>query len=279
MTLVVFMVCPVPPGQATTLADTPVLGERFIQVVAHPDDDLLFMSPDLYGAVRAGRPTATVYLTAGEGMAGMDDHHDPHQYARERVDGLHAAYAYLAGVRDAWTTTTLTAGSMRVQVDSLADRPEIRLIFAGLPDGGDPRADGGRDALIRIWSNGACVRPFASPAPCAGHPEVVSMLRALLRRFHCTILRTLDPYPPHARLGDHPDHVASARLADEAAGGLPVTVVAYRGYPMTGWSPNIAFHMRQYKGEVFRRYRDHDYRIRYGWRYWAWLERMYRIAP
>ncbi|NUR86668.1 MAG: PIG-L family deacetylase, partial [Nonomuraea sp.] len=105
------------------------------------------------------------------------------------------------------------------------------------------------------------------------------MLRALLLRFRPTVLRTLDPDPPRSRrLGDHPDHVASARFAAAAAAGRGISVVAYRGYPMTGWSPNLGGRACELKRQVFRVYRAHDYRVRPGWRYGAWLERMYRIA-
>jgi hypothetical protein len=34
-------------------------------IVAHEDDDLLFQSPDLFQAVSTGRPTVTIFLTAG----------------------------------------------------------------------------------------------------------------------------------------------------------------------------------------------------------------------
>src|ERR1044071_3475378 len=41
-------------------------------IVAHQDDDLLFMQPDLSGAIHRGSPTTIVYVTAGDGGAGLD---------------------------------------------------------------------------------------------------------------------------------------------------------------------------------------------------------------
>jgi LmbE family N-acetylglucosaminyl deacetylase len=280
MALVVYTVCPVPPAIAATVSDELVLGERFVQVVAHPDDDLLFMSPDLYGGVLGERPSVTVYLTAGEGTAGLDDHRDPYVYARDRVEGLRAAYAHLAGVRDDWRSTVITAGGLPVKVDSLVERPRVVLIYAGLPDGGDPRADGGRDALTRLWAGRGCVRVFdAADSRCVSRENVVAMLRAIYARYQVNVIRTLDPDPPpRCRLCDHPDHVASARFAAAAATGRRVRLVAYRGYPMTTWAPNVPPRMRELKREIFGVYRRHDYRARSGWHYRAWYDRMYKVT-
>jgi LmbE family N-acetylglucosaminyl deacetylase len=280
LSLVVVMVCPLPPPVTAQPDDGPVLGERFVQVVAHPDDDLLFMSPDLYAGVLGERPSVTVYLTAGEATAGLDDRHDPVVYVQDRVEGLHEAYAYLARVRNSWRSEEMTAGRLLVQVDSLAERPRVTLIFVRLPDGGDPRADGGRDALTRLWGGQACVHGFASGArPCVSRADVIGMLRALYVKYQANVVRTLDPDPPPGcRVCDHPDHVASARFAAAAAEGLKVRLVSYRGYPMTSWAPNMTRRMCDLKSEVFRVYRRHDYRASTHGHYRAWLERMYRIT-
>ncbi|MFI9590954.1 PIG-L family deacetylase [Nonomuraea sp. NPDC052265] len=280
LVLVAVLACPAAPAAARAEVNRPSLWERFVQVVAHPDDDLLFMSPDLYGAVQWHRPTVTVYLTAGEGQAGWDDDRDPVAYARDRARGLRAAYAFMAGARDVWRVRTITAGGFPVRLEELADTPAVRLAFVGLPDGGDPRADGGRDALTRLWEGRSCVRRFPSgPEPrCVGRGDVVGVLRALYARFRPTVLRTLDPEPPKSRgLCDHPDHVASARFALAAANGLGLRTVSYRGYPMTGWAPNVVGALRELKRQVFGVYLGHDYRVGHTWRYRAWTERMYRV--
>ncbi|NUR89231.1 MAG: hypothetical protein HOY71_34545, partial [Nonomuraea sp.] len=129
LALVVLVGCPPTPGRTTALTAALVPGERFVQVVAHPDDDLLFMAPDLYGAVLAGEPTVTVYLTAGEGLAGVDDAHDPHRYVFDRQEGLRAAYAYLAGVPNLWRGATLVEGGVRLRMETLVERPTVRLVF------------------------------------------------------------------------------------------------------------------------------------------------------
>ncbi|MEJ8645510.1 PIG-L family deacetylase [Streptomyces sp. MS1.HAVA.3] len=48
-----------------------------LQVVAHPDDDLFFMNPDVSRSISKGVRVATVYLTAGE-SDGRNEAHSPH---------------------------------------------------------------------------------------------------------------------------------------------------------------------------------------------------------
>ncbi|MFI6497679.1 PIG-L family deacetylase [Nonomuraea typhae] len=279
LVLTVFTVCPVLPWTMRQVVAAE-RADRFVQVVAHADDDLLFMSPDLFGAVLGGRVTTTIYLTAGEGPTGWEDDRDPREYAGDRQAGIRAAYAYLAGVRDVWRTRILQLGRLPVRVDTLAASPRIRLVFAGLPDGGDPRADGGRDALQRMWERGACVRRFTGPCPhpCVRREDVVATLRALYDRYRPTVLRTLDPNPQDWH-GDHTDHTISAKFAAEAARGMKLKMLAYRGYTMTGWPANLSWQASRLKEAVFQVYRRHDYRAASGWRYAAWLKRMYPIRP
>src|SRR5690349_15438 len=71
-----------------------------LNIVAHEDDDLLFMSPDLPASIRRGNTVETVYLTAGDADAGE-------AYWRGREDGIRAAYARMAGVEDRWNQSTV----------------------------------------------------------------------------------------------------------------------------------------------------------------------------
>jgi hypothetical protein len=58
-----------------------------LNIVAHADDDVLFMNPDMLEAVEAGRPQVTVYLTAGD----------------FRVDDLWYAVGREQGAIDGWS--------------------------------------------------------------------------------------------------------------------------------------------------------------------------------
>ena len=75
-----------------------VASGKTLNIVAHEDDDLLFLSPDLLHAIQAGRSVRTVFLTAGD--AGNDT-----AYWTGREAGMQAAYAQMCGVANTWTQT------------------------------------------------------------------------------------------------------------------------------------------------------------------------------
>ncbi|WP_041709460.1 PIG-L family deacetylase [Advenella kashmirensis] len=85
---------PVPPmtsRSAVAPADrnksqTQCHGRRDQIFVAHEDDDLLFMNPDIFDTIRAGGCIQVVYLTAGERGEGVG-------YMSQRENGVRAAYA------------------------------------------------------------------------------------------------------------------------------------------------------------------------------------------
>jgi len=63
-----------------------------MQVVAHEDDDILFMNPDLSASVSAGTGVVTVYVTAGEANGSLTGDSRTN-YAAQREEGARAAYA------------------------------------------------------------------------------------------------------------------------------------------------------------------------------------------
>src|SRR5690606_30508330 len=94
---------------------------RDLVFVAHMDDDLLFMNPDLADTVRDGGCLQLVYLTASDRGEGA-----PYMLGRER--GIQAAYALAAGARDSWREDVLTVDGRRLARFTLIDDPRIRLV-------------------------------------------------------------------------------------------------------------------------------------------------------
>ncbi|MFJ7207418.1 PIG-L family deacetylase, partial [Streptomyces sp. NPDC098789] len=90
-----------------------------LQIVAHPDDDLFFMNPDLSRSLLSGRKVTTTYLTSGEADGKNEavgpSFNDPAQpadrahYAEARQNGIRSAYAQMAtGDRtSAWKRTVI----------------------------------------------------------------------------------------------------------------------------------------------------------------------------
>lgn len=100
-----------------------------LAVVAHQDDDILFMNPDLGGDIAARRCIRTVYLTAGDAGAGES-------YWASREQGAKAAYAQMYGGKESsWRDERQMVGNHMVTVSYLSDAPHIALVFLRLPDG------------------------------------------------------------------------------------------------------------------------------------------------
>ncbi|MFD7228962.1 PIG-L family deacetylase [Streptomyces sp. NPDC059881] len=245
----------VPPVRTT-------VGERVMQIVAHPDDDLFFMNPDTSQSVATGRSLTSVYLTAGESdgvNARRDDPRPPAAdkaaYAEARQNGIRAAYAEMAtGDRtSAWSRTAVpTAGGGTAELDVLRAEPQISLVWvqlreAGSINGDRPRSlhglwDGRVDALSSQLASGAPVREdFAYTKR-----QVVDTIAGLLERFRPTFVRMQDPTPGRTAKGtyaDHQDHLYGARFAQaalaryaEVPGHPRFGVQTYLGY-FTGGLP------------------------------------------
>lgn len=179
--------------------------------VAHQDDDLLFMNPDVQNLILTGWSNITVYVTAGEaeGAPGQDRF----TFAGWREQGARAAYARMANVSNSWTHGTLTVAGYTVQVDTLTAAPRIKLVFLRLPDAGDSDwcgQPGCANALPNLFldSSGTgflvpTIVPtypsgsvtISSPGPVYDRNHFVAVLGGLLSTYQPTIVRALDPQP------------------------------------------------------------------------------------
>ncbi|GAA1340713.1 PIG-L family deacetylase [Saccharothrix algeriensis] len=264
----------------------------YLQIVAHHDDDLLFMNPDVRDAIRSGHRLMTVFLTAGEA-----EEPDANGYSAARQAGARAAYARMAGVPDEWDGAAMPLADGRAaERYALRARPQVALVFLNLPEDADPRADGGRGALRRLWEDRRgwhSVRTLlptggvvATPSRYTGN-GLIRVLVGLMAEFRPTVLRTQDAdpdpaYPFWRPWHDHPDHVMSARFA-EAAGrihrrgpGRPrLTQVGYRDYNTETAPANLAPAQQDDKIGHFAAYQRHD-RLAVGpASYDRWPRRMY----
>lgn len=208
-----------------------------LQLVAHEDDDLLFLSPDVLHDVQAGRCVRTVYLSAGDAARG-----DDYWLAREK--GSQAAYAEMAGVDDLWTVTDLAVSGQVLRLATLTDAPQISLVFMRLPDG-NRRGTGMRvhdhESLMRLWQGDiATVHALDGSASYTATTLTASLTR-LMTDFAPTTVRTQDWTIPF-RHGDNADHTATAlftRVADRGYDG-PHTLLAYEGYPAWTKLPDVS---------------------------------------
>ncbi|QAY69972.1 PIG-L family deacetylase [Xylanimonas protaetiae] len=202
-----------------------------LNVVAHQDDDLYFLSPDiLHDVDQAGTttPIGTLYLTAGNaGLTWASG------YAQSRENGVRAAWAQMAGVANTWTTSTVTLAGKAVTVSALAGT-QIKLVFVRLPDGGEPTVPGEPDTasayLMRLWTGATASVVSLDGANEYTRAGLIALIAAAIDYYGATVIRHLNHLAPYGI--DHVDHVASAKFASAGADAASTTPArqGYMGY-------------------------------------------------
>ncbi|MFB7178321.1 PIG-L family deacetylase [Streptomyces sp. NPDC056257] len=231
----------------TAVLPASVTAGSVVQVVAHPDDDLFFMNPDLSRSLLSGTQVTTAYLTSGESdgrnEAGGGAAKDPEQpadrthYAEARQNGIRSAYAQMAtGDRtSAWKRTVIpTAGGGRAELDVLIAKPQVNLVWLMLREA---RSTGGDapESLRGLWNgritsleaqltSGTPVKqPFSYTKD-----QLVQSIAGVLELYRPTTIRMQDPtpnrYEDSGRYTDHQDHMYGARFVQAATAAYAVQV-------------------------------------------------------
>ncbi len=208
------------PGVANiTVQPQPNSGAHYY-FVAHQDDDILFINPDVANGIRAGRTAQTTYVTAGD--AGQ-----PASYWMMREDGVRSAYAMMANAANTWNCATQTyLTNKRVILCRLASLPRVSLAFMRLPDG----------ALLSLWSNSVPTLTTVDGTSVYTRADVINVLAAIISQGTPARIGTLDSTGAYG--GDHNDHVTSALFALEADHRYAAAheLRIYRGYSMWPYS-------------------------------------------
>ncbi|GAB2628391.1 PIG-L family deacetylase [Streptomyces capparidis] len=244
--------------------------ESVLQVVAHPDDDLFFINPEVGQSLRSGRPLTTVYLTSGEAngrnapkgarrLLFFRPPRDKAKYAKARQNGIRAAYAEMVTGDPAtpWRRLVIaTAGGGLAELDTLEGHPHIRLVWTLLRESGSVKKDR-PESLCGLWHGrtpaltsqlahgGTATRDFAYT-----REQLIDTLVGHLEHFRPTQVRIQDPTPGrHGRDGgyaDHQDHFHGARFVQEALAryaatgrGPHFTVQGYLGYGTSALPPSL----------------------------------------
>ena len=251
----------VSPIDLRHLKDTSCEGrETIFQIVAHEDDDLLFMNPDLLHAIQQGDCVRTVYLTAGD--AGSSKYY---WLGRER--GSEAAYAMLGGMADDWTTQTVKFGNGRfATVASTAASGQFSLVFMHLPDG-KPDGQGFQssefESIAKLVSGEKSTIQSVDVQSTYSYEGLIAGLRALMETYRPNEVRTQRPYNTSAEFSDHSDHMITGRLATEAykqyhAKHGTSKLGYYTGYPIREQPANVDGDDLALKEQAFFIYAQYD---------------------
>jgi len=210
------------PGQ-------PLAPASDLTIIAHQDDDLLFMQPDLYDAVKRGGGLTNVYVTAGNGRHGVEA-------AEPRYDGLMSAYGEIAGDQD-WACGWIMIGAINVEHCRLAAE-KISLVFLAYPDGGTTGEV--TDSLLHLWEGKiASAATVARRSSTYTQASLIQVLGAIIDVTAPTTLRTLEIASTHGY--DHSDHMlvgALAVLATAHSSRAPA-LISYRGYDIGSEPANL----------------------------------------
>ncbi|EHK63234.1 PIG-L family deacetylase [Achromobacter arsenitoxydans] len=238
-------------------------GIKDLAFVAHLDDDLLFMNPDVASNIEAGGCVRVVYLTASDAGEG-----DGYMLGRER--GVRAAYAYMAHKPDVWKEDTGTAGGRQIARFTLQDNPRVQLWHMRLKDPWLGKGWGSLTPLSRTESEpGHSVDTLGPYAATYTREQLIDTLADLIRQYAPTTVRHLDDTisVPYTQLcwrcagHGHPDHIASARLAREAMVRAPgnYAETGYIDYPSQERATNLTETEIASKSVIFQHYAWNDY--------------------
>jgi LmbE family N-acetylglucosaminyl deacetylase len=255
-------------------------GAAVLSFVAHQDDDLLFLSPDLPHAIRAGANVRTVYLTAGD--AGLHA-----SYWQDRESGAQAAYAEMAGVANSWTQSDAGVAGHPIPVFTLTGQPNVSLVFLRLPDGsfsGSGYASNRYQSLQGVWTGSTATIEAVDGSTSYTLATLTSTLAYLIASFQPEHVNTLD-YRHGYGDGDHSDHHTVGYLTRSA---MPqcnpsIALTGYEGYPVIPLPANVSDADQKAKRSVFYTYARHDKLV---WGvllegtstpYDSWFVRQYRV--
>ena len=270
-----------PVAPAPTMAEASCPAGSTVDIIAHPDDDLLFQGATLVSDVAGGRCVRTVYVTAGG-----DDR--PDWYWRAREAGVEAAYARLSGHANEWTTATAAVTGHAITQRTLAADPRISLLFLRLPDGGldgQGLASTRGQSLKKLRDGSIGTIDTVVGGQSFTAAGLVDVLVALLRDFAPDAVHTLD-FDGVDGDGDHSDHYAVAAFAAEAQArySTPHSFVGFEGYGIAGLPENVVGPVLDQKRAAFLAYGQYDFlscgvlsacgRRPEG----AWLSREYTVA-
>ena len=275
-------------------ADDSLCPQKRMVIVAHQDDDLIFENPGLLEEIAAGDCVRTVFVTAGD--AGLGE-----AYWRDREEGSRVAYATMAGVANAWTTSEPSVAGHNLHVATLVGKPTVSEVYLRLPNGG---FDGsGYEAteyksLPKLWRSH---NPQPAELPSIStlsaldssatytYEGLLATLEDLIEEFQPDILSTQD-FTHEFGTGDHADHITTAKLTQIANGSYKSEHVlrSYMDYESKNHPVNVFEPALAKKLNAYYAYAAHDSNEAcasqtaceqpYYADYWAWLKRQIVLA-
>ncbi|MEK7576507.1 MAG: PIG-L family deacetylase [Patescibacteria group bacterium] len=250
-----------------------------LSVVAHQDDDLLFINPDIQHDISAGKCVVTIFLTAGDANQGS-------AYWLSRESGSKAAYAKMSTVPNQWEQTN---GSTFATF-TLTQNPLISLVFMRLPDGntnGGGFSNNNFESLQKLWLGNISVIHAVDDTASFTKQDIINTLANLLQKYQPSQIRIQNYQDTYNSSVDHSDHYSAAYLVFEAHTlyTSPHILTGYYDYQISLLPSNVTGTDLINKEDAFLAYAQYDPLVcnspaacantSYG----SWLSRQYKIEP
>lgn len=252
---------------AAGLAPQPALAEddcsagKVLNIVAHHDDDLLFLSPDLIHDIQEGKCVQTLFLIASNYPGNPPRPISDTEYMQERERGVRDAYATAAGEDPGnWTSQHYQADQKEATQWTLNER--VSIVELRIPDNSTPPGNS-------LWWLYALDQPVTTVDNEENGPqtftrrELGDFLRRIVANFRPDEIHAGDPLADHRTTGYHEDHMATARLVrwslEDWAGAPPIRY--YRDYSIVDEPSNLPQQDIDVKTDVFTAFVRHDWDI------------------
>jgi hypothetical protein len=236
--------------------------DTVMNVVAHQDDDLLFVNPDVVNAIQRNECIRSVYVTAGDDGRGTD-------YLLSREAGSEAAYDVMLGSTHPWEYQRLVLPSgATVTTVSPEGNGNVSLTFLRLPDGnlnGGGFPNTGLESIAKLEAGVITNIRSIDGQTRYTSAQLTATLEALMELYMPTSINT-QADDAGLSVADHSDHIAVGEYTTLAASTYArkfhvtsLSLVHYfMGYPIRGMISNLSAADTAQKAAPFFAYAVHD---------------------
>jgi LmbE family N-acetylglucosaminyl deacetylase len=226
-----------------------------MNIVAHEDDDILFMNPDLQHDIQAGMCVTTVYLTAGDGGRGPG-------YWERRERAIEAVYSQMYQQTNDWQLHSVLLNQHNITLARLPQTPSLTLVFLRLPDGnlrGTGFPETGYQSLVALESGQISSIHSVDGASTYTSDQLVYGLTTLMNIYNPSKINTQN-YTGRLDDGDHSDHHAAGAFAALAYSAYHKDSIlrAYAGYTIRNMDQNVTGSDLEAKQATFLTYATND---------------------
>ncbi len=234
-----------------------------MNIVAHEDDDLLFINPDTQHEIQIGHCVRTVYITAG-------DDGQNRGYWLSREQGSEAAYSAMTGSKQPWVRRVVRLkNNQYITIANPKGNNQVSLIFFRLPDGGLTGQGFGSthaESLPGLYQGKVSAVHSVDNQSHYTSDELTSALSDLLTTYQPTTIHTQSSFTG-TQFKDHTDHEAVGLFVQRAyakyeqqqfENSVTVPVKYYLGYPIRERPVNLEQVDIGQKQATFLRYSLYD---------------------